>query len=803
MVVFAFSKRRCDQMVDSLTGMDLTSAVEKHEIHVFCEMCLSRLSPADRALPQVLRVRELLRRGLGVHHAGLLPIVKEIVEMLFCRGLLKVLFSTETFAMGVNAPARCVCFQDLRKHDGQDFRGLLPGEYTQMAGRAGRRGLDSVGTVIIAAWDNFPAEATCRTLLSGRATKLESQFRLTYGMILNLMRVEDLRVEDMLARSFAELHAQRSVGDRKGALALDAAALRRVEELAAEEEAADPAGWAAATAHERACARVRGGPPPDVRAAVLTSKGGQAAMVPGRVLLIAGGGEERGGDTQRDGVVTAEDGGVGGGGFGGGVDKHGARFASSTFPAARVGAVPRRTRRRRRRTCYFFRVRRATRRRRRRRRRRRMPRRRRRRTRRNFVRRRRSRRRSRGRARAATTTTTCSASAGSARRAADGAEFSAGRQAAAGPGTSAGTIAWRVPCPPVFRGASPRRIRLPRRRGSRRTRPRRHRRADRRRTLRGAHPTLERDRFEVCSRLFSTRHTLAGRRGGVVSRALRLFSRARAARPRRRPGPRLETRRRRRGGGVPRARAIGGGGAAASSLGGASSARVERASNARRTLGARVAHLEHGLSDANLQQMPDFEARVAVLQTMGYLDADRTVTLKGRVACEIATGDELVGTEIIFAGVLAEVPAGGGCGVACGVGVSGEKRGHRRSWRGRWRRRASARGSWRSPRGEVQAAAGLPVAPDEYVDAALKFGLTEVVHLWAKGTKFADICQYTDVQEGSIVRTIVRLDEMCRDVRNAARIMGDSALYEKMEAASAAIKRDICFSASLYVAGTS
>jgi antiviral helicase SKI2 len=63
-----------------------------------------------------------LHSGLGVHHAGLLPIVKEIVEMLFCRGLLKVLFSTETFAMGVNAPARSVCFQDLRKHDGQDFR---------------------------------------------------------------------------------------------------------------------------------------------------------------------------------------------------------------------------------------------------------------------------------------------------------------------------------------------------------------------------------------------------------------------------------------------------------------------------------------------------------------------------------------------------------------------------------------------------------------------------------------------------------------------------------------------------------
>ena len=93
------------------------------------------------------------------------------------------------------------------------------------------------------------------------------------------------------------------------------------------------------------------------------------------------------------------------------------------------------------------------------------------------------------------------------------------------------------------------------------------------------------------------------------------------------------------------------------------------------------------------------------------------------------------------------------------------------------------------------------MAPDEFVTATLRFGLTEVVHEWAKGTKFGDICQITDVQEGSIVRTIVRLDEMCRDVRNAARIMGDSALYEKMESASTAIKRDIIFSASLYVSG--
>ena len=79
----------------------------------------------------------------------MLPILKELVEMLFTRGLIKVLFSTETFAMGVNAPTKTVVFYALRKHDGQSFRELLPGEYTQMSGRAGRRGLDKFGIVII------------------------------------------------------------------------------------------------------------------------------------------------------------------------------------------------------------------------------------------------------------------------------------------------------------------------------------------------------------------------------------------------------------------------------------------------------------------------------------------------------------------------------------------------------------------------------------------------------------------------------------------------------------------------------
>ena len=173
-----------------------------------------RLTPSDSKLPQVRHVGEMLSRGIGVHHGGLLPILKEAVELLFSKSIVKVLFATETFAMGVNMPARCVVFNGFRKHDGRGFRDLLPGEYTQMAGRAGRRGQDKVGTVVIAAWSEIPVEGTLKKLLTGRATSLSSKFRLSYNMILNLLRVNDLSVEDMMKRSFSEFRTQRALASQ-------------------------------------------------------------------------------------------------------------------------------------------------------------------------------------------------------------------------------------------------------------------------------------------------------------------------------------------------------------------------------------------------------------------------------------------------------------------------------------------------------------------------------------------------------------------------------------------------------------
>lgn len=229
--IFVFSKKRCEDNADSLSNQDFCTASEKSLIHMFIEKSLTRLKPEDRVLPQVLRLRELLSRGIAVHHGGLLPIMKEIVEILFAKSLVRILFATETFAMGLNLPTRTVVFSGFRKHDGKGFRDLLPGEYTQMAGRAGRRGLDTVGSVIIVAAgrDEAPPAGALRRMILGDPTKLRSQFRLTYNMILNLLRVEALKIEEMIKRSFSENATQALLPEHEKQVQLSEANLAKIK----------------------------------------------------------------------------------------------------------------------------------------------------------------------------------------------------------------------------------------------------------------------------------------------------------------------------------------------------------------------------------------------------------------------------------------------------------------------------------------------------------------------------------------------------------------------------------------------
>uniref|UniRef100_A0A1I8PA25 Helicase SKI2W n=1 Tax=Stomoxys calcitrans TaxID=35570 RepID=A0A1I8PA25_STOCA len=205
-VAFTLSRNRCDMNAQALTSIDLNTAREKGSVEIFFQQCLSKLKPPDRELPQVLQMKDSLGRGIGVHHSGILPILKEIVEMLFQAGLVKLLFATETFAMGVNMPARTVIFDSHRKFDGMEVRNLKPGEYIQMAGRAGRRGHDKNGCVILMCKANVPPAQDLRSMILGKPEKLESQFILRYAVILTCLRIESIKVEDIMKFTFKEFN---------------------------------------------------------------------------------------------------------------------------------------------------------------------------------------------------------------------------------------------------------------------------------------------------------------------------------------------------------------------------------------------------------------------------------------------------------------------------------------------------------------------------------------------------------------------------------------------------------------------
>lgn len=205
-VAFTLSRNRCDANVAALQSVDLNTAVEKGAVQKFFLQCLAKLKPPDRTIPQVLALKDALERGIGVHHSGILPILKEIVEMLFQNGLVKLLFATETFAMGVNMPARTVIFDSHKKFDGIEMRNLKPGEYIQMAGRAGRRGHDENGTVILLCKSQVPPSMELRPMILGLPEKLQSQFILRYAVILTCLRIESIKVEDIMQFSFKEFN---------------------------------------------------------------------------------------------------------------------------------------------------------------------------------------------------------------------------------------------------------------------------------------------------------------------------------------------------------------------------------------------------------------------------------------------------------------------------------------------------------------------------------------------------------------------------------------------------------------------
>ncbi|KAI9218754.1 rRNA-processing arch domain-containing protein [Blastocladiella britannica] len=202
-IVFSFAKKEVESLAMALSGLDFNSDDEKALVNTVFNNAVDVLSEEDRNLPQITNILPLLRRGVGVHHSGLLPILKEVIEILFQEGLLKALFATETFSIGLNMPAKTVVFTKIEKFDGKESRHLTGGEYIQMSGRAGRRGLDDKGIVIMMVDQKIDSEKA-KSMVKGVSDALYSAFRLGYNMILNLTRVEGISPEYLIRGSFRQ-----------------------------------------------------------------------------------------------------------------------------------------------------------------------------------------------------------------------------------------------------------------------------------------------------------------------------------------------------------------------------------------------------------------------------------------------------------------------------------------------------------------------------------------------------------------------------------------------------------------------
>ncbi|CDK28150.1 unnamed protein product [Kuraishia capsulata CBS 1993] len=209
-IVFSFSKRDCESLALKMSKLDFNTDEERSALETIFNNAIELLNESDRALPQIKHILPLLKRGIGIHHSGLLPILKEIIEILFQEGFLKVLFATETFSIGLNMPAKTVVFTSVRKWDGKGFRWVSGGEYIQMSGRAGRRGLDDRGIVIMMIDEKMEPQVA-KGMVKGVADRLDSAFHLGYNMILNLMRVEGISPEFMLEHSFFQFQSCASV----------------------------------------------------------------------------------------------------------------------------------------------------------------------------------------------------------------------------------------------------------------------------------------------------------------------------------------------------------------------------------------------------------------------------------------------------------------------------------------------------------------------------------------------------------------------------------------------------------------
>ena len=212
-ITFIFSRNNCDAAVRQClaAGLRLTNSQERSEIRSVIARNMKNLAEEDLVVLGYYEWADALERGIAAHHAGLLPAFKVTVEELFQRGLVKAVFATETLALGINMPARTVVLEKLSKWNGEGHVAVSPGEYTQLTGRAGRRGIDIEGNAVIL-WGNELDSTSVGGLASTRTYPLKSSFKPTYNMSINLIsQFGSDRARTSLESSLAQFQADKAV----------------------------------------------------------------------------------------------------------------------------------------------------------------------------------------------------------------------------------------------------------------------------------------------------------------------------------------------------------------------------------------------------------------------------------------------------------------------------------------------------------------------------------------------------------------------------------------------------------------
>lgn len=212
-IVFIFSRAGCATAVEQCLAarLNLTTQEERQAIEAHVDAACAHLPDEDLQVLGFHEFRQGIARGIAAHHAGMLPTFKECVEDLFSEGLVKVVFATETLALGINMPARSVVIDRLTKWNGENHVDVTPGEYTQLTGRAGRRGIDVEGHGVVL-WQPGLDARHVAGLASTRTYPLNSSFRPSYNMAVNLVhQVGRGRARELLEQSFAQFQADRAV----------------------------------------------------------------------------------------------------------------------------------------------------------------------------------------------------------------------------------------------------------------------------------------------------------------------------------------------------------------------------------------------------------------------------------------------------------------------------------------------------------------------------------------------------------------------------------------------------------------